>query len=184
MRPLPDTPLVTEAMRIVQNDLTTEVLRHSQRAFLLGRAYAKSKRIAFDEEDLLLAALFHDLGLSDAHADPTRAFTEIGAEQVQGFMAARADRTRGARLADAISFHMQLLPRWSKGPVAGLLQVGAWMDASGLRKRTVSRETLAEVQAAFPRVGFDAEFRRRFKRSLGSPRACLRLLCPPSWATR
>jgi hypothetical protein len=178
----PDTPLVMEAMRSVENVLSQALLRHSQRAFLLGRAYAQQKRIAFDEEALLLAALFHDVGLSDSWADRTRAFTEIGAEQIRRFMTDHAQVARGAHLADAISFHMQLMPRWSKGPVAGLLQVGAWMDASGLRKHSIGREKRLDIETAFPRAGFDAEFLVRFRTALGSPRACLRLLFPPTYS--
>jgi hypothetical protein len=70
--------------------------------------------------------------------------------------------------------------RWSKGPVTGLLQVGAWMDASGLRKNSIAREKRLAIETAFPRAGFDAEFRVRFRTALGSPRACLRLLFPPT----
>ena len=44
---------------------------------------------------------------------------------------------------------MQMLPKWQKGPTVGLLQVGAWMDVTGLRQWSVSREA-REIAEAYP----------------------------------
>jgi hypothetical protein len=180
MNQFPDTALIREATRFAEASLSSSVLQHSRRAFLLGRAYADVRAVSFDEEDLLLAALFHDLGLSDAFSDPGRAFTEIGADLVDSFLTRHGDPARGQLLAEAIDLHMQLFPRWSKGPVVGLLQVGAWMDASGRRARDVGRSRIAEIEAAHPRAAFESEFRARLLGSLGSFRACARLVFPRS----
>ena len=177
-REFPDTSLLREATQLAQGSLPSPILAHSRRTFLLGRAYAREKRISLDEEDLLLAALFHDLGLSDAYADRRKAFTEIGADLLEQFLSERGDAARGRCLAEAIDLHMQLFPRWSRGPVVGLLQVGAWMDASRRKLRTVGQARVAEIEAAYPRADFDPEFRRRLLGSLGSLRACTHLLFP------
>lgn len=178
MNVLPDTALVEEATRLAQSCLSSLVLAHSHRTFLLGRAYAQARALSFDAEDLLLAALFHDLGLSDKFADPSRAFTEIGADLVQEFMVRHGDSERGRRLAEAIDLHMQMLPRWSKGPVVGLLQVGAWMDVTGLRARRIGPAEIASIEAAYPRGGVEHEIRSRLFGSLGSVSACMRLIVP------
>jgi hypothetical protein len=73
---------------------------------------------------------------------------------------------------------MQLLPRWSKGPVVGLLQVGAWMDASKFRSGSVEPGLIARIETEFPRSAFDTEFRARLIASFGSLRACARLVFP------
>jgi hypothetical protein len=73
---------------------------------------------------------------------------------------------------------MQLFPRWSRGPEAGLLQVGAWMDVVGLRGSTVGTIARRGIEEEYPRGRFATEFHVRLLRSLGSPRACLRLLFP------
>jgi hypothetical protein len=178
MNAFPDTSLLKEAMGLAERSLPAPILYHSQRVFLLGRAYAQARGLAFDEEDLLLAALFHDLGLTDSFADPRKAFTEIGADLLDEFMTRHGDPARGQLLAEAIDMHMQLLPRWSKGPVVGLLQVGAWMDVSGLRARRVGRAHIERIEAAYPRSGFEPEFQARLRRSFGSVRACARLIWP------
>ncbi|HKP64171.1 MAG TPA: HD domain-containing protein [Polyangiales bacterium] len=175
---LPDTRLIQEAARLAQTNLPPPIYLHSQRTFLLGREYARAAKIAFEEEDLLLAALFHDLGLSDAFADSRRAFPEIGGTLAREFMTERGQAVRGRVLAEAIDLHMQLFPRWSKGPITGLLQVGAWMDAAKRRANTLDGRRIAEIEAAYPRNGFKPEFQSRFRRALGSWRACARLVFP------
>jgi HD domain len=182
MHQFPDTPIVKEAAQLARANLSAAIFQHSQRAFLLGKAYAEARRLAFDEEDLFLAALFHDLGLSESFANPRKAFTEIGADLVEQFLTRHGDPSRGCALAEAIALHMQLLPRWSKGPVVGLLQVGAWMDASKLRSGSVGRAVIASIEAEFPRTGFELEFRSRLFRSFGSLRACTRLAFPAARA--
>jgi hypothetical protein len=175
---IPDTALAQEASAIVRAVLPQSILHHSYRTFLLGRCYAERRRIVFDDEGLFLAALFHDLGLSDAWSDTSRAFTEIGATYVRAFLSERGTPERGAALAEAIELHMQLLPRWSYGSEAGLLQVGAWMDAVGLRSRRLGRISINEIEQAFPRGAFKKEFRSRILGSIGSIRSCVHLIFP------
>jgi hypothetical protein len=73
---------------------------------------------------------------------------------------------------------MRFFPRFRRGAVVGLLQVGAWMDVMGLRRGRVGRQLIGEIEAALPRDGFGGEFRRRLLWSLGSFRACARVLFP------
>jgi hypothetical protein len=72
---------------------------------------------------------------------------------------------------------MQLFPRWSKGDVAGLLQIGAWMDATGIRRGRIAEEA-ARIEALYPRGPFARVFRRRLLASMASPSACFGLLFP------
>jgi hypothetical protein len=179
IRDLPDTTLVREARRLAEASLTGAVLAHSFRTFLCGQAYAEARAISFDEEGLCVAALFHDLGLSRRFADRTRAFTEISARLLTDFLRVRdAGEGRSSVLAEAIELHMQILPRWSRGPEVGLLQVGAWMDVMGLRARSLDRRLRREIQRSYPRGAFGSEFGRSLVESIGSFRAWYRLLMP------
>jgi HD domain len=183
-RPLPDTKLVREALGIATRALPLPLLRHSLRAYLLGEAYATATGRAHDQEDLCLAALFHDVGLTPEHRRAGLPFTFGGSNALARFLEERdVAAERVAPLVDAIDFHLQLLPRWSKGNVAGLLQVGAWMDVYGLRRRTVAREA-ARVAALLPREGFTGLFHRNLVSTLRSPSACLGLLFPASFRAR
>lgn len=173
---LPDTRLVTSARALVEQAAPRALLHHSIRTFLLGRAWAQKKRFAFDEEGLALAALFHDVGLVARFADRSRPFTEASSRALRLHLADQGvERARIAALTDAIELHMQLLPRFSRGPEVGLLQVGAWMDVTGLRRWTVRADARA-IAAAWPREGFGLLFPRALIGSFGSVSACTGLL--------
>jgi hypothetical protein len=175
---LPDTAIVAEATALIEKAAPPSLVNHSARTYLLGAAYARKKGIDFDEEGLATAAMLHDLGLCASYRDPASPFPFVGAREVRRILAAHgADPSRIEPLVDAVELHMQMLPRWSKGNVVGLLQVGAWMDVTGLRRWAVWSEAGA-IAAAFPRAGLDASFPVSLVHSMGSVRACVGLLFP------
>jgi hypothetical protein len=175
---LPDTKLVGEAMAIACRALPEPILNHSLRAFFLASAYARAVGREHDGEGLCLAAIFHDFGLTEEHRKPGMAFTLASSAVLEGFLEQRAvPKERALPLIEAIDFHMQLLPRWSKGNVVGLLQVGAWMDVMGVRRSTI-REAAAHIADQFPRKGFDGLFYRNLLSNLRGPMACFGLLFP------
>ncbi|HEY8072624.1 MAG TPA: HD domain-containing protein [Labilithrix sp.] len=177
---LPDTALVREAQGIVGRALPAPILAHSLRTFRLAEAYARATSRQHDEEGLCLAALFHDLGL--ALGAPSLPFQVASSRALVHFLEERGvPAERITPLADAIDFHLALLPRWSLGAEVGLLQVGAWMDVYGLRRRRV-REEAARIDAEHPRVGFSTAFHRAlFASIVRAPLACVGMLAPGPW---
>lgn len=175
---LPDTRLVGEALALAARATTPAILEHSRRTYLLASAWAAKRGIAHDAEGLALAALFHDFGLGPEYANPRDAFTFSSGRALRAFLAERGvAASRIDPLVDAITFHMQLRPNWSKGPEAGLLQVGAWMDLTGLRRWSVRHEARAIAQG-HPRRGIDWQFPLALVKRSWRPRACLGLLLP------
>jgi hypothetical protein len=175
---LPDTPLVSEAMGLALRAMTPALVHHSQRTFLLGAAWATKRKLAFDAEGLALAALFHDLGLCREYANPANAFTFASGRALRIFLEERGvPQVRIEPLVDAITFHMQVFPAWSRGPEAGLLQVGAWMDLTGLRRWSVWSDA-REIARRHPRQGIDLSFPLALVRHSWRPRSCLGLLLP------
>lgn len=175
---LPDTALVREATGMIRAAVSPAIFNHSQRTFLLGRAWARKRKLVFDDEALLLAALFHDLGMFPPHRDPARPFTFVSSDALRAFLAERGfpqERTNAA--AEAIELHMQLRPRFDRSAVAGLLQVGAWMDVTGLRRWSV-REEAQTIGAEWPRLGIDLAFPRLLLGTVGSIASCSGLLLP------
>lgn len=177
----PDSPLATEAEQIATAAYGAGMMNHCKRTFLLGKAYATVRGADFDEEGLYLAALFHDLGLCESHRDRSRPFTRCGSQALRGFMDQHDEPApRAAVLAEAIDLHMQLLPLWGRGEVVGLLQVGAWMDMTGLRRWSVSDQA-RQIAQALPREGFGmVAFNFALLGSIGSAASCIGLLAP-SW---
>lgn len=175
---LPDTPLVREAQALIERAEPQSLIDHNLRSFLFGRAYGRKQGIDFDEEGLLLAALFHDLGLSADHRDPNLPFTIVGSRALRAFLAERGVAPeRIEPLVDAIDFHMQMRPRWASGGAAGLLQVGAWMDITGLRRWGMRGDARA-IEAAYPRDNIRTRFYGFLFGSFGSVGACVGTLFP------
>lgn len=175
---MPDTPLVQEARDLITRAGSPSLVNHSVRSYLLGAAYARKAGMVFDEEGLAAACMLHDLGLCQEHRDGRVPFQFVGARELQRLLEARgAPAERIEPLVEAIELHMQMLPRWSKGNVVGLLQVGAWMDITGLRRLGVRREA-AEIEAAFPRERIFTEFPVRLLGSIGGLSSCVGLMFP------
>jgi hypothetical protein len=181
---LPDTALVREALVVARRALPASIVDHSRRTFLLAEAYAAACALDHDPEGLCLAAIFHDLGLGKETRVPGIAFTIASSREMTRFLEERqVPQERIAPLVEAIELHMQLFPRWSKGNVVGLLQVGAWMDVYGLRRGRISAEA-AEIARAIPRDGFAEVFNGALRSTLTTPTACLGLLFPKSFRGR
>src|SRR5229473_2749827 len=71
---LPNTSLSKEAYTIINVVAEPEIVNHSIRIYLLGKAYAQKKNINFEDEGLYLAALFHDLGLCPTYRNSSQPF--------------------------------------------------------------------------------------------------------------
>lgn len=176
MQAFPDTTLVREALPMAREVLSPATLNHSLRAFQLGAAYGARKGRDFDAEALAIAALFHDFGLFAPHRDRRRPFVDASSGALSEFLGARevpADRSRV--MAEAIELHMKMAPPWKAGNVAGLLQVGAWMDITFLRRWAIRSEA-REIARALPRIGIDLEFPRNLIGAIGSVSACTGLM--------
>lgn len=175
---LPDTPLVREAQALIERAEPRSLIDHNLRSFLFGRAYGRKHGIDFDEEGLLLAALFHDLGLSADHRDPKLPFTIVGSRALRAFLTERGvEPERIEPLVDAIDFHLQMRPRWDSGGTAGLLQIGTWMDITGLRRRGV-RSDARIIEGAYPRDDIRTRFYGLLFGTFGSVGACVGTLFP------
>lgn len=182
--PFPDTRLVQEATALSARAHTPSLFNHSLRVFALGREVARRKELPLDEEGLLLAALLHDLGLSVSHRNPTVAFPEVGAGLLHELVTSHGEPERAAALAEAIHLHAQLLPRWSRSVEGALLQVGNVIDVTGLREKEVGPDFVHELRQTFPRLNLNHEAPGAFLASLGSLRSLVRLVVPPSAASR
>lgn len=176
--PLPDSKLVQEATEICASAHTPSLLMHSMRVFVIGREIGRRRGLVFDEEGLLVASLFHDLGLSEPHRDPTRAFPEVGAEQLQTLVTAHGEPERALVLARAVDHHLQACPRFATNAESGLLHLANVIDVTGRRASEVGRGFLTEVKREFPRLALDSEGRRAVLATFGSVRSVARLWLP------
>ncbi|MBZ0272565.1 HD domain-containing protein [bacterium] len=175
---VPDAPIFAEAADMLRQSAPPAVFNHSLRCFFLARAFARKRSIPFDEGDLYLVSLFHDLGLCPGHRRPRIPFTVSGAYELRRFLLAGGyGDERIGPLADAIRYHMLPFPKWSKGNLAGLIHVGAWMDVFGRKKRVI-RPEVRRIEEQFPRYDLGAQICRCFLASTRSATAVWGLYLP------
>lgn len=179
---MPDSATVSEAASIVRAAFDDTLWNHTLRTHLLAVGWAERFDLRFEPEQLALACLFHDLGMVPPWRDPAHAFTFAGSHALRDFLEERGWEPRRIEAAmRAIDFHMQLRPRWDLGGTAGLLQVAAWMDVTGLRSRRLPA-VVKEARRRFDRSGFFLRFNACVLRELASPRRALGLLFPERFA--
>lgn len=110
--------------------------------------------LAVDEELAYVAAVLHDLGLTDRHGGERR-FEVDGAEAARAWALSRgmsADDTQ--RVWDAIALHTSSGIAQHRSPECALVHWGAGIDVLGLGADRLPPAVIVEVNGAFPRDGF------------------------------
>ena len=175
---LPASAVVRDIEKAVRPILPDHLYLHSLRSYFLASAYAAKRRIPHDREGLCIAVLCHDLGLCPPYLDKSRPFTFGSAEAMLEHLAGHdVEEAKIEALRDAVVYHFQMFPKWSKGNEAGLLQIGTYMDVLGLRRWKI-RAAASEIRSAYPSPGATLAFFKLVLGSLGSASSGLGLLCP------
>jgi len=149
---LPDSTIAREATQLLRDTASDLLFQHSMRVYLWSALLADRKGLGFDPELLYAAAMFHDLGLTEAfHASSLR-FEVDGANAARDFL-----RSHGIPEADihkvwtAIAFHTTPgIPEFLH-PEASLLHMATGMDVAGRSYDQVTDEQRDAVVAAYPR---------------------------------
>jgi hypothetical protein len=160
----PDSQLACEAEEMCRELSSPSLLNHCLRVYVWASLLGARDRLRYDDELLFVASTLHDLGLTDAYAgrDGVPCFA------VQGALAARdwsqehgCDGVRAARLADAISLHINPRVQVREGVEAHLLTAGAAFDVIGARYRELGRPLVSATVERHPRLGFKREMDER-----------------------
>jgi hypothetical protein len=88
---VPDTALVHDAMDLSRSLLEPFLFNHVMRSWLFGIVLAESAAIAPDAELLAVAAILHDLGLTERYNGENR-FEVDSANAAREFLASRLSR--------------------------------------------------------------------------------------------
>ena len=158
---IPQTPLSLKAESFVRSKEPDFLFNHSVRTYVFGALRLKARGIAFDPEAAFVAALFHDIGLVPAIASPDVSFEIDGANKAEEFVRTNGGSPDEARIVwNAIVMHDMggAYQRHQSGREALLLGAGAGSDVDGVDPKTIPAATVAEVLAAFPRLGFKKRF--------------------------
>ena len=106
---VPDTKIIEEAINELNGKANVSLINHSWRTYFWGAAIGQQDKRIYDPEVLLVASLYHDIGLTDSHriSKGCRCFTyksaiqfEIKANQLD------YDKNKIEIVRDAICMHM------------------------------------------------------------------------------
>lgn len=154
---LPDTLAVKSVINLLEELSSPEIIMHSYRTYYWGVLLAKSNQLSFDSEQLLLAALAHDLGLSK-QADilsNEHCFTIVSTRMLnQQLRALNYSPEKLANIGEAITRHINPLVPIKSGVEAHLLNAGALLDVIGSRKNEIDQTTIDDVLILHPRINF------------------------------
>lgn len=159
----PDTPAARAAEELCREASPPVLEEHCHRTHLWGVVLGREGRLEWDEEAFYVAALTHDLGLTDGYRghDPEAAcFSLDSASGARELLARhRFPEARADTVAEAITLHLNADVPASNGVEAHLLQLGAALDVTGFRISHVDRATRDAILARHPRHGMKAEFK-------------------------
>lgn len=149
---IPDSKLAREVTQLIRNTETDLLFHHSVRVYCWGALAGNRMNLAFDPELLYIAAMFHDLGLTERYENSQLRFEVDGANAARDFL-----RGHGIPESDietvwnAIALHTTPgIPEYMCPEIA-LVQAGAGMDVAGRGYEHFTEPQREAVIAAFPR---------------------------------
>ncbi|MGE2814482.1 HD domain-containing protein [Mycobacterium heidelbergense] len=152
---IPDSPLVREATDFIRHAEDDLLFNHSRRVFLFGALQGLRRGLQPDLELLYVAAMFHDLGLTERYRSSTVRFEVDGANAARDFLVAHGvDKADIGKVWLGIALHTTPGVPEFLAPEVALLQAGVEVDVVGVGREQLSPDALAAVTAAHPRPRF------------------------------
>jgi len=149
---LPDSVLAKAATQLVRDTENDLLYNHSRRVFLWGALTGQRKGLRFDPELLYIGAMFHDMGLTEAHTNLANRFEVDSANTARDFMRRYGVPERDVdEVWTAIALHTTPgIPEHMR-PTIALVTAGVEMDVMGIAYHEFAPEHRKEVCAHHPR---------------------------------
>ncbi|OBG65630.1 diguanylate cyclase [Mycobacterium sp. E3298] len=152
---IPDSALVLEATDFIRDAEDDLLFHHSRRVFLFGALQGLRRGLQPDLELLYVAAMFHDLGLTERYGTSSLRFEVDGANAARDFLTAHGvDEADAAKVWLGIALHTTPGVPEFLDPEVALLQAGVEVDVVGIGREHLAPDALAAVTAAHPRPQF------------------------------
>jgi len=150
-----DSPLATAADALLAKVSPPALVNHCKRTYAFGTALLNQAGRGFDAEALYVAAMLHDLGLTDAYEDGVTPFEVRGADIAAAqLLDMGADPDFIALVHDAIALHLEMNAPKDPRPEVADVSLGAAVDVLGLRIDKLPASFVAQTLETFPRLGF------------------------------
>jgi HD domain len=156
---IPDSGLAREATATAQAAENEALFGHSLRSFVFAELIAKAQNVRHDPELVYVAALLHDIGLTNAFATPHRRFEVDGAEQAKNLLTKRSAPDNRIRIVwDAIALHTMYGIARYKDPEVRLVSAGVITDVGAAFAPVLKKDDMRALFREVPRSGFNRAF--------------------------
>ncbi|WP_246711163.1 HD domain-containing protein [Rhizobium ruizarguesonis] len=166
---IPDTELTRDATRLVREAEGDFLFEHSVRVYQWAALAGRRKGVPFDPEQLYVAALFHDFGLTDRYGQSHLRFEVDGANAARDFLRGHGvPEVSRENICLAIALHTTNGISANLSPTAALVAEGANMDLVGAGYDNFTTAERNAVETAHPHPpGFADGFMDILYKSLG-----------------
>ncbi|HKX77670.1 MAG TPA: HD domain-containing protein [Novosphingobium sp.] len=149
---IPDSPLAQVVTGLVREASPQPLFNHVARSFVFGSTFGAFKGLKYDPELFFVAALMHDLGLTERYTADAR-FEVDGADAAAAILRERGyPESKIDIVWEAIALHasMEIAPR--RSPEVALVHIGTFMDA-GANADKFPAAFFDQVFEALPSLG-------------------------------
>jgi len=149
---IPDSTMAREVTQLIRDTESDLLFFHSTRVYFWGALIGSRRGLIFDPELLYIAAMFHDLGLTQRYSESRLRFEVDGANAARDFLRSHRIAERDIeKVWNAIALHTTPGIPEHMHPEIALVQAGAGMDVAGRGYDQFTREQREAVVSAYPR---------------------------------
>ena len=149
---VPDSALAREVTELVRDTEPSLLFHHSSRVYCWGALTGRRRGLRFDPELLYAGAMFHDMGLTPAHASAHERFEVDSANAARDFLHSHGIAEQDIETVwTAIALHTTPGIPQHMHPVIALLTAGVEMDVLGIAFSDFTDAEREAVLRAHPR---------------------------------
>ena len=153
-----DTPLVRDAIDLARSSSEPYIFNHVMRSWLFAVSIAEATKPSLNPELLAVAAILHDLGLTDRYFGTER-FEVDGANAARTFLTEHGIPMQQTQLVwDAIALHTTHSIAVHKEPEVATTHSGIFMDVMGAGLDLIPEQRLQAILSEFPRLAMKKQF--------------------------
>jgi HD domain-containing protein len=153
-----DTPLVRDAIDLARSSSEPYIFNHVMRSWLFAVSVAEATKPSLNPELLAVAAILHDLGLTDRYFGTER-FEVDGANAARTFLTEHGIPMQQTQLVwDAIALHTTHSIAVHKEPEVATTHSGIFMDVMGAGLDLIPKQRLQAILSEFPRLAMKKQF--------------------------
>ncbi|SRR5713101_684254 len=154
-----DTNLVRDAIELARSSSEPFLFNHVMRSWLFGVLLSEGAKPAPDPELLAVAAVLHDLGLTDRYTAENR-FEVDGANAARAFLKSRGISTQQMQIVwDAIALHTTRSIALHKEPEVAMTHSGITLDVLGAGLDQIPQDKQRAILTEFPRLALKDQLR-------------------------